>query len=199
MEVILTEKIKNLGNVGSTVNVKDGFAKNFLIPNQMALYATKQNKELLKQQLTKLEEKSNAKLAAAKEIAITLNNKAFIFIRNASEAGSLYGSVTVKDILANLEKGKITINSHQIKIKETIKTIGTYDVAIELHSDVVTNIIVVVARSKEDAEVMFKTHFDKLNKLAEEHKQNNEVTDKSTKTAVTSSKTKDHSDTAEEN
>lgn len=160
MEVILKEKIKNIGNIGDIVSVKKGFAKNFLIPNNKALYATPNNVELLNQQKDTLEKESSAQLEIASKLAESLNNKPFIFIRSASEAGALYGSVTSKNIADSLLKGNITISSSQIKINQPIKTIGVYNIELELHSDVTANLVIIVARSNEDAEIMFKSYMN---------------------------------------
>lgn len=164
MEVILKEKIKKIGNIGDIVKVKRGFAKNFLIPNNKALYATTSNIDLLNQQKDTLEKDSAIKLDLASNLAESLNNKPFVFIRSASESGALYGSVTSKNISDSLLKGNINVSSTQIQISQPIKTIGIYDVALELHSDVTTNLVVLVARSNEDAENMFKSYINSKNK-----------------------------------
>lgn len=164
MEVILKEKIKKIGSIGDIVKVKKGFAKNFLIPNNKALYATPSNIDLLNQQKDTLEKESAVKLDLASNLAESLNNKPFIFIRSASESGALYGSVTSKNISDSLLKGNINVSSTQIQISQPIKTIGIYDVALELHSDVTTNLVVLVARSNEDAENMFKSYINSKNK-----------------------------------
>ncbi|MGV3278471.1 50S ribosomal protein L9 [Rickettsiales bacterium LUAb2] len=166
MEVILREKINKRGNIGDIIKVKDGFAKNYLIPNNKAFYATEYYKNLLAAQKSQLDADNLAKLENAKTVAANFTNKAFIFIRSAGENGQLYGSVSTKDIVANLAKANLTLTPSQVKVKSAIKYIGSYEVALELHADIIIPIFAIVSRSNDEAEQMYKAHTDKLTKQA---------------------------------
>lgn len=162
MKIILKEKIKNLGSIGDIVTVKDGYGRNFLIPTDKALHATPKNIELLEQHKEHLIKLSNEKLVKAEQLAKTLENKPFIFLRSASETGVLYGSVSARNVIESLNKGGIGLSFNQVEIASNqIKTLGVFPVILELHHDVQVQILVVVARNNEDAENLLKKYHAK--------------------------------------
>ncbi|MDJ1407099.1 MAG: 50S ribosomal protein L9 [Candidatus Midichloria sp.] len=157
MEVILLEKISGLGGIGAVVKVKEGFAKNYLIPRKKVLRATVQNKEIFEQQKALLEQKNLEKRAAAELNAQSISNKVVSVIRQAGEDGRLYGSVTARNIAKAISVASgLDISDEMIVIGEKIKEIGFYEVSITLHADVYSNIKVNVARSEQEAEAVLK-------------------------------------------
>ena len=152
MEVILLQRVAKLGQMGEVVRVKDGFARNFLLPQGKALRATKDNRskfEGMKAQLeaSNLEQKKDADVVAGK-----LNGKSFIVVRQASDVGQLFGSVSARDIAALLTEGGFTVDRNQIQLQLPIKTIGLHTVPIALHPEVEVTITINVARNAEEAE-----------------------------------------------
>ena len=152
MEVILLERVAKLGQMGEVVRVKDGFARNFLLPQGKALRATKDNRtkfEGMKEQL----EARNLKLKGeADKIAGKLNGKSYVVQRQASETGQLFGSVSVRDIIASFEADGVTISRSQVLLDAPIKTIGKHEISIAVHPEVEVNVSVTVARSADEAE-----------------------------------------------
>jgi len=152
MEVILLQRVAKLGQMGEVVRVKDGFARNFLLPQGKALRATKDNRakfEGMKAQLeaSNLELKKDADVVAAK-----LNGKSFIVVRQASDVGQLFGSVSARDIAALATEGGFTVDRNQIQLQLPIKTIGLHTVPVALHPEVEVTITINVARNAEEAE-----------------------------------------------
>ena len=152
MEVILLERVAKLGQMGEVVRVKDGYARNFLLPQKKALRATKDNRakfEGMKEQLqaTNLEAKGDAEKIAAK-----LNGQSFPVLRQASDVGHLFGSVSARDIATILETGGFTVARNQIALNAPIKMIGRHAVTIALHPEVDSTITLNVARSADEAE-----------------------------------------------
>jgi large subunit ribosomal protein L9 len=152
MEVILLERVAKLGQMGEVVRVKDGYARNFLLPQKKALRATKDNRarfEGMKEQLqaTNLEARGDAEKVAAK-----LNGQSFPVLRQASDVGHLFGSVSARDIATILETGGFTVTRIQIALNAPIKTIGRHAVTIALHPEVDATITLNVARSADEAE-----------------------------------------------
>ena len=152
MEVILLQRVAKLGQMGEVVRVKDGFARNFLLPQGRALRATKDNRakfEGMKAQLeaSNLELKKDADVIAAK-----LNGKSFIVVRQASDVGQLFGSVSARDIAALATEGGFTVDRNQIQLQLPIKTIGLHTVPVALHPEVEVTITINVARNAEEAE-----------------------------------------------
>jgi len=152
MEVILLERVAKLGQMGEVVRVKDGFARNFLLPQGKALRATKDNRgkyEGMKQQL----EARNLELKGEAEgVAGKLNGKSFIVVRQASDVGQLYGSVSARDIAELLTDGGFTVTRNQIALNAPIKTIGLHTVPVALHPEVEVTITINVARNADEAE-----------------------------------------------
>ena len=152
MEVILLQRVAKLGQMGEVVRVKDGFARNFLLPQGKALRATKDNRskfEGMKAQLeaSNLEQKKDADVVAGK-----LNGKSFIVVRQASDVGQLFGSVSARDIAALLTEGGFTVDRNQIQLQLPIKTIGLHTVPVALHPEVEVTITINVARNADEAE-----------------------------------------------
>ncbi len=152
MEVILLERIGRLGQMGDVVKVKDGFARNFLLPRGKALRATKGNKELFETQRVQLEARNLERKAEAQAVAEKLDGQSFIVVRSAGEMGHLYGSVSTRDIADLLIAGGFTVARNQVELTAPIKTIGLHTVAIQLHAEVEAKVIVNIARSADEAE-----------------------------------------------
>jgi large subunit ribosomal protein L9 len=152
MEVILLERVAKLGQMGDVVRVKDGFARNFLLPKGKALRATKDNKAKFEGMKAQLEARSLELKSDADKVAAKLNGQSFVVLRQASETGQLYGSVTPRDIAALIEAGGFTVSRSQIALNAPIKTIGSHKVPVALHPDVDVSITVNVARSADEAE-----------------------------------------------
>ena len=151
MEVILLESLNKLGKIGDVVHVKDGFARNFLIPQKKALRANKENKDYFSKIKDEVLEKNNKIIENAKSVIKKISEKEIVFIRNASDNGQLYGSVSPKDISSYFEKQKIDIRPSNINLHNVIKKIGIYDINIKLHADVSCNLKINVATSLEKA------------------------------------------------
>jgi large subunit ribosomal protein L9 len=152
MEIILLERIAKLGQMGEVVRVKEGYARNFLLPQGKALRATPDNKakfEGMKAQL----EATNLKLKGdAQKVAEKLDGQSFVVLRQASDVGQLFGSVTTRDVAALLTEGGFTVTRNQINLNAPIKTIGRHVVPIALHPEIETHININVARSADEAE-----------------------------------------------
>jgi large subunit ribosomal protein L9 len=152
MQVILLERVEKLGQMGDEVRVKDGFARNFLLPKKKALRATKANREFFQTQKTQLEA-SNLKLKGeAEKVGQKLDGKKFILIRQAGDRGQLYGSVSPRDVADAMEKAGFKVDRHQVSISVAIKSIGLFTLPVVLHPEVKVNITVNVARSEDEAE-----------------------------------------------
>ncbi len=152
MEVILLERVAKLGQMGETVRVKDGFARNFLLPKGKALRATKANKERFEGMRNELEATNVENRGEAQKIADKLNGQVFVALRQASESGQLYGSVSARDIADLVTEGGFSISRSQVALNAPIKMIGQHKVEIALHPEVEVNVAVIVARNAEEAE-----------------------------------------------
>ena len=152
MEVILLERISRLGQMGDTVKVKDGFARNFLLPQGKALRANEANKKKFEGQRAQLEARNLERKSEAGKIAGSLDGKSFSVIRSAGETGQLYGSVSTRDIADLLTAEGFTVSRNQIELNQPIKTVGLTNVAIALHPEVEVTITLNVARSADEAE-----------------------------------------------
>lgn len=152
MEVILLERISRLGQMGDTVKVKDGFARNFLLPQGKALRANDTNKKKFEGQRAQLEARNLERKSEAAQVAEKLDGKSFIVVRSAGETGQLYGSVSTRDIADLLTAEGFTVNRNQIELNHPIKTIGLTNVAIALHPEVEVTVTLNIARSSEEAE-----------------------------------------------
>ena len=152
MEVILLERISRLGQMGDTVKVKDGFARNFLLPQGKALRANEANKKKFEGQRAQLEARNLERKSEAQQVADKLDGKSFIVVRSAGETGQLYGSVSTRDIADLLTAEGFSVNRNQVELNQPIKTIGLTNVAIALHPEVEVTITLNIARSADEAE-----------------------------------------------
>ncbi|MDG4883802.1 MAG: 50S ribosomal protein L9 [Mesorhizobium sp.] len=152
MEVILLERISRLGQMGDTVKVRDGFARNFLLPQGKALRANEANKKKFEGQRAQLEARNLERKSEASQVAEKLDGKSFIVVRSAGETGQLYGSVSTRDIAELLTAEGFSVSRNQIELNQPIKTIGLSNVAIALHPEVEVTVTLNVARSAEEAE-----------------------------------------------
>jgi len=150
MEVILIENIEKLGKVGDVVKVKDGYARNYLIPKKKVLRANKENLKVFDEKKSVIEAEEKKRKEKSEEIAKKIKNLEIIIIRNAAENAQLYGSVTSKDIVKEiLLLNKIELLNEQINLKKTLKSIGVHEVEISVYTDLKIKILVIVAKTKE--------------------------------------------------
>src|SRR5262252_7802392 len=152
MEVILLERVAKLGQMGELVRVKDGFARNFLLPQGKALRATKDNRAKFESMKIELEARNLERKGDAEKVGAKIDGKSFVVIRQASETGQLYGSVSPRDLVAILADGGFTVSRGQIALNVPIKTIGLHKVPLALHPEIEVTITINVARSAEEAE-----------------------------------------------
>jgi len=153
MEVVLLERVAKLGQMGDVVNVKNGFARNFLMPQGKALRATKANLSQFEAQRAQLEATNLETKKEAESLAAKLDGQSFIVIRSASDSGALYGSVTNRDAADVATEGGFTINKRQIILTAPVKDLGLHDMTVSLHPEVQATITINVARSVEEAEL----------------------------------------------
>ena len=152
MEVILLERIAKLGQMGDVVRVRDGYGRNFLLPQGKALRATDENRARFDSMKTELEARNLERRSEAEKVAEKLNGKSFVVLRQAAETGQLYGSVSSRDIVALLDENGYKVERAQIALNAPIKTIGMHPVPVALHPEVDSAITVTVARSADEAE-----------------------------------------------
>jgi large subunit ribosomal protein L9 len=150
MEIILLQKINRLGNIGDTVEVKQGFGRNFLIPTGKALRATRENKEFFETTKAKLLEKNKEEIEKAEKIRVEVESLDLMIVRSASDTGILYGSVTTRDITNLISENGITLSRKQIALDKPIKDLGLFDVRVILHPEVESEIKLKVVRSLGD-------------------------------------------------
>jgi large subunit ribosomal protein L9 len=152
MEVILLERVAKLGQMGETVRVKDGYARNYLLPKGKALRATADNKQRFEGMKAQLEARNLELKGEADKVGAKLDGKMITVLRQASESGQLYGSVSTRDLAALLTEGGITVNRTQIHLNAPIKLIGSHKVPVALHPEVEVIVTVHVARNADEAE-----------------------------------------------
>jgi large subunit ribosomal protein L9 len=152
MEVILLERVAKLGQMGEVVRVKDGFARNFLLPQGKALRATAANKTKFEGMKADLVARNLAAKGDADKVGSKLDGQTFVVIRQASDAGQLYGSVSPRDLTQLMADGGFKVGRNQIALNTPIKTIGSHKVPVQLHPEVEVTITVNVARSADEAE-----------------------------------------------
>jgi len=150
MEVILLERVGRLGTVGDVVKVKDGYGRNFLLPQKKALRATKDNKAVFETRRAEIEAANAATRTEAEKQAKKLTNISVKLVRQASEDGKLYGSVTVRDIAEALQEQGHAIDRKQLVLAATIKTTGSYNATIVLHPEVLLTLVVNIVRNESD-------------------------------------------------
>ncbi|MTI00394.1 50S ribosomal protein L9 [Roseibium sp. RKSG952] len=151
MEVILLERIAKLGQMGDTVRVRDGYARNFLLPQGKALRANKANMQRFEEQRAQLEARNLERRQEAEAVAAKIDGESLVMIRSAGETGQLYGSVSTRDIAEGLTEAGFTVGRGQVELRHPIKTIGLHSVAIALHPEVEVSVTVNVARSEDEA------------------------------------------------
>ncbi len=152
MQVILLERVENLGGIGDEVKVRDGYARNFLLPGKKALRANDANRKIFEGRRAELEAKNAEAKAAAEKASGKIDGQSYVLIRSAGEAGQLYGSVSSRDVADEIVKGGAKIDRNAVVLDKPIKSIGVYDVRVRLHADVSATVKVNVARSTDEAE-----------------------------------------------
>ncbi len=152
MQIVLLEHVENLGNIGDVVTVKDGYARNYLLPSSKALRATKQNIEHFERERVAIEKLNAERKNDAEEIARRIDKKIYAIIRQSGESGQLYGSVTSRDISETITKTDIKVLRSQIILHKPIKTIGLHELKIKLHPEVSINVVINIARTENEAE-----------------------------------------------
>lgn len=153
MEIILLERVENLGQMGDVVKVKNGYARNYLLPRNKALRATPDNLKRFETGRAQLEASNLERRKEAESVAATLEGLTIVLLRQASESTQLYGSVTARDIAAGVVEAGFTIGRQQVVLDRSIKTLGIHPVRVALHSEVPVTVNVNVARSLEEAEI----------------------------------------------
>jgi len=157
MEVILLERVNKLGQMGEVVSVKDGFARNFLLPQKKALRATEANKAAFEADRARLETENLERKSEAEKVAGQMTDVKVVMVRAAGESGQLYGSVSSRDIADAITEAGVKVARNQVVLDRAIKTLGLHDVVIVLHPEVSETVVVNIARSEEEAEVQFST------------------------------------------
>ncbi len=152
MQVILLERVEKLGAMGDEVRVKDGFARNFLLPQGKALRATKENRARFERERSVLEKLNAERRTSAEDVAQHLDGQAFVLIRQAGESGQLYGSVNSRDIVDAIGAENIQVSRGQVVLDSPIKTIGLHKIRIRLHAEVDSVVDINVARTRDEAE-----------------------------------------------
>jgi large subunit ribosomal protein L9 len=153
IDVILLERIERLGQMGQVVKVRPGFARNFLLPQKKALRATKANIDLFEKQRAQHEAHNNAERAKAEKLGASMDGVKLVVIRQASETGQLYGSVTSRDVAEAAKEAGHAIHRSQVHIDNPVKMLGFFDVKVKLHPEVTIKVAINVARTPEEAEV----------------------------------------------
>ena len=157
MEIILLERIESLGQMGDVVSVKPGFARNYLLPRGKALRATEENRRTFEQQRTQLEANNLEGRKEAEAVAKKVEGLSIVLVRQAGEAGQLYGSANARDIADAVCEAGCIVTRQQVRLQRPIKLIGIHPVRIDLHPEVSVDIITNVARTQEEAEIQSRT------------------------------------------
>jgi len=157
MQVILLERIEKLGQMGDIVNVKPGFARNYLLPREKALRATDTNKKRFEGQRVQLETENLKQREEAGAVATKLNGLSVFLIRQAGESGQLYGSVNARDIAAEITAAGFTVSRNQVVLPDPIKALGLFELSVSLHPEVSSTVTANVARTREEAEIQAET------------------------------------------
>ncbi len=167
MDIILLERVEKLGGIGDVVTVKNGYARNFLLPNNKALRANEANKKVFEANRKQIEADNEAKRKDAEKASGSVDGKQIVLIRASSASGQLYGSVSVRDIVDALAADGATVEKSMVILEKPIKTLGVFDVRIRLHPEVSVNVQVNVARSDDEAELQ-KDGVDVIAQMFEE-------------------------------
>lgn len=157
MEIILLERIENLGQMGDVVRVKPGYARNYLLPQKKAVRLTEDNRTRFDEQRAQLEAVNLERRTEAEAVGSKLDGLAVVLIRQAGEAGQLYGSVSARDIADAVTAAGFTVSRQQIRLQQPIKTLGLHKLGVGLHPEVVVQITVNVARTPDEAETQART------------------------------------------
>lgn len=157
MEIILLEHVEKLGKMGDVVNVKNGYARNYLLPQNKALRATEANKAVFEKQKAELEAHNKALFEDASKKAEALKGFSAVLIRQAAETGQLYGSVTIRDIAAAIKEAGFDVERRCVYLEKPIKDLGVYEVKLNLHPEVSQKILVNVARTEDEAKKQAKS------------------------------------------
>ncbi len=152
MEVILLERVEKLGQMGDVVTVKNGYARNYLLPRNKALRATEANQKVFENQRAELEARNLERKTEAESVAKKLDGQSFVLVRQASDMGQLYGSVTTRDIAAIASENAIQVARTQVVLDKPLKTLGLHELRIVLHPEVSVTVTVNIARTEEEAE-----------------------------------------------
>jgi len=152
MEIILLERVEKLGAIGDVVTVKDGYARNYLLPNKKALRSNEANRKVFEANRARIEAENAERKTEAEKHAGTVDGKQIVLIRASSNSGQLYGSVSVRDIVEGLNEDGADVTKQMIVLERPIKTIGMFDVRVNLHPEVAVTIQVNVARSPDEAD-----------------------------------------------
>lgn len=156
MEIILLQHVDKLGKMGEKVNVKNGYARNFLLPNKKALRATEANVAFYEKQKADLAVQNQKIHEEALALAESLKGYAAVMVRQAAETGQLYGSVTIRDIAAIIKESGFAVERRQVYLENAIKDLGVYEVRLDLHPEVSQKILVNIARTEDDAKKQAK-------------------------------------------
>jgi large subunit ribosomal protein L9 len=157
MQIILLERIENLGQMGDVVRVKPGYARNYLLPQKKAVRATEENRKRFEETRAQLEASNLQRRSEAETVAAKLDGLFIALIRQAGEAGQLYGSVTARDVADAITAAGFTVGRQQIRLHQPIKALGLHTVKVGLHPEVVVSVVVNVARTPDEAEVQART------------------------------------------
>ena len=157
MNIILLERVENLGQIGDLVKVKSGYARNFLLPKGKAVFASKENMQIFEDKKAQLEGENITKKKEAQDLANSLKLKEIVIIRAASESGQLYGSVSAKDIAKEVTNEGLSIDKSQVVLNKTLKTLSFEDVSLRLHPEVHIKLKLNIARSFEEAKEQSKS------------------------------------------
>lgn len=176
MKIILTAAAPRLGKIGDVVEVKNGYAKNFLIPQKKAICFTPNNYKIFEEKKHEFEQENAKNLEGASKVKAKINGKDILIIQNASDDGRLYGSVNSSLIASKLNElaGEKSISRNQIFLKKSIKEIGLYEAVVNLHSDVAANIRLIVTRSESEVDALLKAA-SKGNKSEEKTSEDSDV------------------------
>ncbi|MCL6229517.1 50S ribosomal protein L9 [Bartonella bilalgolemii] len=185
MDIILLERITHLGQIGDIVSVKNGYARNFLLPQGKALRANEANKRHFETQRTQLETRNLERKNEAQKISEKLEGQSFIIIRSAGETGQLYGSVSTRNIADIITENGFSIGRNQVELNHPIKTIGLHTISLSLHPEIQVSVTINIARSANEAqrqaegdnltsiEAIYGTEEQPLTKDTDDHEENN--------------------------
>ena len=215
MDIILLERVEKLGQMGELVSVKSGYARNYLLPQGKAVFASKDNIKLFEERKTQLEGENITKKNEAQKLADSIKFNEVVIIRAASESGQLYGSVSAKDISQAVSEAGLSINKNQVVLNKSLKTLSYEDISIKLHPEVQFNLKLNIARSPEEAKEQTKSgkaiittettggdirseraqkdakRFDKKESLVKPQKEDNDLSENLDKTVEKEAKTEE--------